>query len=511
MALEVHMQGTAGSRLRWIAALGLSFAVVAGGCRHAGAVSAARRAGVAELAAASMPGAASLPPARSWVEHLSRDLAPFWTSAAALGPAPGEFPTFRCNDGQAWDPAQPCPELGQAPDWIRSELGREYTRMRARQVSFYCAAFSLTGEAAMLRHARDGVEWIRRHALEPSGSAVSWFEHGQPAGPPVLARTSQDLAYANLALAAYANLTRDEGVMADARRLKDHVFTAYAEPSSGLLRWVARGEGEERQELVAVLDQINAYMLLLAPIEPEPVGGRWRAELARLCHLIIDRFWSEEHGMFRGTLHEPGFYGTRHTDFGHTVKSLWMIERTGLLVGDAALVRFARTNAPRVLARAFRADAGCWASGVDGDGSLDRGLTWWTFAELDQMAATLALVDRRATGWLARTYPCWQAGLVDHEHGEVWGFADPDDPERHFSKAQQWKNGYHSAEHALVSYITTAALEGTPARLYFAVPTGTAPLLRPYVFDGHPRVVSRSPLAGFPGHDRIAVDFTDIR
>lgn len=461
------------------------------------------------------PAPAAMPAADTWVAHLTRDLAPFWTRPEALGSEPGAFPTFRCADGRAWDPAAPCPDLAEGPGWIRSELGREYTRMRSRQTYFYGVAYHLTGDEAMLRHAREGSDWIRAHALDPTtGSAVSWFEAGRPAGPPLLERTSQDLAYAALGPAFYYYLTRDETVLADVLRLKDHVFTAYDDPAFGMIRWVARdevGDEEERRELVATLDQVNAYMLLLAPILPEPHASRWKADLAQLCHVMIDRYWSAEHGMFRGTLPEKGFFGTRHTDFGHTIKALWMIERTGVLLGDETLVRWARERAPAVLARAYRADAGCWASGIDSDGSLDRGLTWWTFAELDQMAGTLALVDRRATGWLARTSACWDQRLVDHEHGEVFGFAHPDDPARRGAKANHWKNGYHSAEHALVLYLVTRALEGRPAALYFAFPDEAGQPLRPYVFNGKLVSTERSTLPGDPGRLRVRALFGDLR
>lgn len=465
-------------------------------------------------ASPELPAPAALPPAESWIAHLTRDLAPFWTRPEALGREPGAFPTFRCADGRAWDPESPCPDLAEGPGWIRSELGREYTRMRSRQTYFYGVAYHLTGDESMLRHAREGSDWIRAHALDPAtGSAVSWFEAGRPAGPPVLERTSQDLAYAALGPAFLYYLTRDEAVLADVVRLKDHIFAAYDDPAFGMLRWVARdeaGDEEERRELVATLDQVNAYMLLLAPILPEPHASDWKADLGRLCRVMIHRFWSPEHGMFRGTLHEVGFHGTRHTDFGHTIKALWMIERTGALLGDEALVRWARERAPAVLARAFRADAGCWASSVNPDGSLDRGLTWWAFAELDQMAGTLALVDRRATGWLARTTACWDQRLVDHEHGEVFGFAHPDEPARRGAKANHWKNGYHSAEHALVMYLVTSALEGRPAVLHFALPDGEEPPLRPYVFGGTLVSTERSALPGDGGRRRVRAVFGDL-
>jgi hypothetical protein len=88
-------------------------------------------------------------------------------------------------------------------------------------------------------------------------------------------------------------------------------------------------------------------------------------------------------------------------------------------------------------------------------------------------------------------------------HGEVWGFVDPDDTTRHFNKAQQWKNGYHSAEHALVGYITGQELNAKPVTLYFAF-DATAADVRPYMFSGRVRGVERTKTG-------TRVTFSDIR
>jgi hypothetical protein len=192
--------------------------------------------------------------------------------------------------------------------------------------------------------------------------------------------------------------------------------------------------------------------------------------------------------MFRGTLYEEQFYGSRHTDFGHTIKALWMIERVGRLAGRADLVEFGRRNGARVLARAAT-DNGCWATSVRQNGELDRALVWWSFAELDQMAATLALTDRAAAKPLPDAYQCWFDKLVDPVHHEVWGFADPDDPSKRWAKAHLWKSGYHSAEHALVGYLTAQELHRRPAVLWFAF-DATPETVRPYFFSGRVRSIA---------------------
>ena len=450
------------------------------------------------------------------MNHLSRDLAPFWLKPEALGSPVGAFPTFRCDDGSLVQPDLPCGELLVAGPWVSSQLGKEFTRMRSRQVFFYGVAFHLTGEERYLALARAGVEHLRAHALDRAErSAVSWWKDGV-AHPPVEARNAQDLAYANLGLAFYAYLTRDPAVLADALLLYDGIFARYDDPSLGMLRWAAGGVGGEtaRVELVAQLDQVNAYALLLASVASEPHRSRLRSDLARIARILVERFWSEELGLFRGTLHDPldSGLGSRHTDFGHTIKALWMIERTGALLGDTKLSSWARERMPKVLARAYLPRSGCWASGVRYDGSIDAGVTWWISAELDQATATLALTDRRYTGYLEKTWACWLDLLVDRENGEVWSWADLDDPARRGAKQHLWKNGYHSAEHALVSYLAAQEIHGKPATLHFAF-AETPPLaeLRPYFYAGTPELAGEAPLEGFPGRRNVSVAFREIR
>ncbi|HEX2059982.1 MAG TPA: hypothetical protein VHK90_04520 [Thermoanaerobaculia bacterium] len=441
-------------------------------------------AGILLLAACATqtPPPADLPDGAVWIEHLQRDLAPFWTMPDALGDPVGNFPTFRCHDGRRFDRANPCSELTKAGAWISDNLDRSYLRMQSRQTYFYGVAYHLTGDPRMLELAKAGARWIRARGHEVPDDG-----------------TTQDLAYRQLGVAMLYYLTRDPELLPDLVAYKDQIFRAY-DDGSGMLLW---RKGDPRRELVSQLDQINAYMLLLAPVLPEPHAGAWKRDMVRLADGMIARYWAADQGMFRGTLDEPKLLGSRHTDFGHTIKALWMIERIGRLTGRGDLVAFGRDNAARVLARAWIAESGCWATNIRENGELDRTLVWWSFAELDQTTATLALHDRAAARNLPAAYRCWLTKMVDREHHEVWGFVDPDDPSRHFAKAHLWKNGYHSAEHALVAYLTSQELHGRDARLWFAF-DATAEQVRPYVFSGRVKRVER--LA-----DGTRVTFTRLR
>jgi len=470
--------------------------------------------------------ASELPSLARWSQHVTDDIMPFWTTADALGTPVGNFPTFRCNDGTAFHPEAPCPELAKPPGWIVPELGRDYTRMKSRQTFLYGVAFHITGEERYLEYARAGVAWLRAHAYEhDTGSAVTYWVDGKP-GPPPDQRTTQDLAYAQVGLAFYYYLTRDPDVLADLLRLEHHIMTRYWEPSAvspgGMLRWqLADGDtpgDARRQELVSQLDQINAYMLLLAPLlEDAQVARDWQRDLVLLARVVKDQFFAPERGMFRGTLGNPAEQrlGGRHNDFGHSMKSLWMLYLTGQLTGQADLLELARPRIAPLLARAAQ-PSGCWASGLEDDGELDRGSQWWIFAELDQAAATLA--GREAApapyaGYLAKSYACWFTRFVDPRHHDVWPGVPADWTETSFAEHEplkifHWKNGYHVMEHALVAMITTAGLTGQPLPLYYAfVKPPPRARIQPYYFTGTISDERDHPLPHHPGLHGRRVEF----
>ncbi|HJW43142.1 MAG TPA: hypothetical protein VJ463_01720 [Geothrix sp.] len=469
----------------------------------------------APSAAAVVKASPDLPTGERWLQHFREDLLPYWDLPDAWGNPRGDFPTFRGMDGKAVDWAKPSEEFLKAPGWIKENFGREYVRMKSRQTYFYGVAYHLTGDPRMLELARAGVTFIRTHALDPkTGSAVSYWEKGV-AQPEILARTTQDLAYAELGLAMYYYLTRDEAVLRDIQKLRRHIFTQYWNPQWQALRWVAKeapGGEHLRQELVAQLDQINAYMLLLTPILPAAERKAWTADLQRLAQALVRDYHDADRHLFWGTIHDPADkkLGSRHTDFGHTAKAYWMLERIGRLTGDAALVDLATTGGKAVLQQAYLPDSGTWGSRLRPDGTVDAGKEWWIYAELDQLAATLALADPAQAAPLPRTADFWFRVMVDHENHEVWGGASGTEmkPWRGL-KIHQWKSGYHSAEHALVGYLTAQALRREPALLYFA-PKDPGARLRPYVFEGTPKILRRQALPGFPGRRKVMVAFTGL-
>jgi hypothetical protein len=204
---------------------------------------------------------------------------------------------------------------------------------------------------------------------------------------------------------------------------------------------------------------------------------------------MIENFYSPQERLFfpSANLPQDKALATASADFGHNAKALWMIRWAGRITKNAELVAFAEENARALLPRAYLNDCGCWAQGIQRGGALDIDKSWWIYAELDQLAGTLALGDRTFAQYLPRAYDYWFSHFVDPVHGEVWNSVDgkTDSPMRQLPKQWAWKSAYHSFEHALVGYIVAQQLEGKPVTLYYSFHGETpADLVQPYYFSG---------------------------
>src|SRR6266540_648770 len=375
----------------------------------------------------------ALPTGSDWIRHVDLDLMPFWTMPSAFGVnMPGDFPTNRCYDGTPLIEKQPCPEFLPSEDpensWIVDYLDRNYVRMKSRQIYLYSMAFHLTGNERYLSYARQGLDFLLENAFEENSMVpvTYWKGRERKPGPAVNQRTSQDLAYAQLGIATYYYITRDESVLKHILALKDHIFKNYYNKEWDMLMWVLEdspdGDTPKQQELGTQLDQLNAYMVMLAPILPEPARTEWEKDLQKLANILIDKFYDKQNNIFWGAVHDPALkrLGTDDTDFGHSMKSFWMIYLVAKLVDDKRLEEFSLSNAAKLIERAYLKNNGSWGSRLNMDGTVNRDKEWWIYAELDQMTATMSLRNPDYVPILANTYKYWLQKLVDHEHHEVW-------------------------------------------------------------------------------------------
>ncbi|NAW68931.1 N-acylglucosamine 2-epimerase [Vibrio sp. V27_P1S3P104] len=461
------------------------------------------------------------PDGKTWLVHAQQGLAPYWMMQSAQGIPMGNFPTFRCDNGQILDVTKVCQELNK--NWITPYFGREYTRMKSRQTYAYGVLYHLTGDPHALQLAKAGTEYLMNQLQDKEhGGFISFTEHGQ-AGLEWQQRTSQDQAYALVGLAMYYYLTRDlevEKVLINQQRF---IFDNYRLDDGKGLAWVLKdgdGESTKQRELVAQLDQINGYLLLVAPLLPEPHKSRWLADLSWLTDTMLKQYYAPQEQRFYGAIHHPAVMNqqAKHNDFGHTIKAYWMTYLTGELLQRQDWQKLAKQGMQHIIEQAQYVPNYADIKGFVPEMTQEQwqassikawrnrpfsyGISSWEWAELDQAAMTLSLLEDQVKPVLQSTAKAFMQVWVDDQYGGVG--LNPKS-----TKAFHWGNGYHQFEHALVGYLTAQQLNQRPARLYFAIDDPQSYQLSPYYFQG--QIKSQQRLTTVNGLPRWQVEFTAIK
>jgi mannose/cellobiose epimerase-like protein (N-acyl-D-glucosamine 2-epimerase family) len=517
------------TRLPFVAGLVLS-AVVLAGCTvgPAGSDYRSRMQSVNAAAAFDVPGkpdVSLLPTGQEWLTHIRQDLLPYWTTPVALGNPVGNFPTFRANDGSVIDPQilpQEVRDIDKGETWLLNRMGRQYTRTMSRQIYAYCVAYHMTGEEKYLQYAKEGIDYICTKMVDKDGIFYTWTENGVPGPENAKQRISQDLAYALMGPAMYYYLTRDQAVLQVLLKTEKYIFDNYTEGNG--LRWINEKfvDMEEthlptQKELVSQLDQINGYLLLTTTVLEGNDKGQWLKDMVMLANTMKNDYYDADLNQFWGRIDGPEYkkLGLPHVDFGHTIKTLWMMLEIGLRFDAPDLRDFARVNMPRVFREAYSRDYGTWIEKKLEGGKLGTDRIWWLHDELDQAAATLSMGDLSFVRYLVPTYRYWFFEFVDQKSKDVWhgltGEAGkPGKPM--LLKAHLWKNAFHDFEHALVGYITCQAVRGEPVRLYYAFESKPADdMIQPYLFAGKIGKVDQAGQKVLGNLKKVVLDFREIK
>lgn len=404
---------------------------------------------------------------------------PFWTNKDALGEPLGNFPTYRSNNGSTFDLNKPPKEFVNVVPGIVF-LDRDYVRAKSRQIFAYGVAYNMTGEERFLIYAKAGVDYLIKNAFDNYGSC-SWFSvPKRTPSPDPKQRTSQDLAYSVSGIAFYYYLTRDSSIEREILKLKKYIFSTYWDENIDMFKWVLAPnqdhDAPNQKELVSQLDQIYGYLLLLASILPISEQEKAKGELEDLARVIIEHFFVKRYSLFWGstTTTEGKQLDTSHTDFGHSVKAMWLIMQIGKLNKDLELFNFGKNGAIKIINRAYDKNEHIWLRGYKKnpygpDWILDYDQEWWALAVLDQVAATLSLIDPSYAEILTHTYDFWFKQMVDHENHGIWHMLDyKANPKTGFPKQHSWKNALHTFEHALIGYMCSQQFYNLDFDLYFA-------------------------------------------
>jgi hypothetical protein len=177
----------------------------------------------------------------------------------------------------------------------------------------------------------------------------------------------------------------------------------------------------------------------------------------------------------------------------------------------------------RLLQRAWDSSAARWNQRLRNfaAGNVVPDSEWWIHDEADQLLAAMDLqdgfTDPATQELLATSAQSFLDVFVDrdpaHPARETFARISRNPEDTDLRKSFFGKNMLHNNEHALIMYLHGRALEGKPARLYYAFPAAQAltAVATPYWFDaaGETRTVTRE-VTTLPGHEVVEVELTGI-
>lgn len=432
-----------------------------------------------------------------WIKHLKDDLMKFWGTDDATQMENGLFKTYRTNEGKPLspNPAEWPPEFIAAakdPD-AKGLVEPEYNFIRAhsRQTYAYGIAFHMTGDAKYLELCRKGALALVDAMDGNDGMYTKNKISNNTWDIDYDKRNSQDLAYGVTGLGMYYFLTHDPGILHKIIQVKDYIFKFYFDEARGYITWYPKHKKEYDIQIVAQLDQLYAYMLMLTPTLPEPYKTEWTKDLKCIANVLIELFYSEKYEIFWGLGGSSRTYlGAPHTDFGHSVKTFWVILKIGEILQEPFYIDFARQRIDKILKNAYIKETGSWAKKFDEEGKLDTDKEWWILAELDQACEILSLNDPAYLTYLNNTQKYWLEYMVDKQYGEIWHLVSSKDnkPLIQYPKVHSWKTSLHSFEHVLFSYMVSSKIKNKDFKLYYALPECediNNKTVAPYMFRGN--------------------------
>lgn len=433
-----------------------------------------------------------------WRAHVTDDLMKFWDKPEITNMLDGLFPTYITNAGKLL----PRKKSEWPKEFVAAAKAEDtkglvdpdhnYVRAHSRLTYAFGIAFHMTGDPRYLEICRKGAMALLEAFDGNYGMHVTKDIKSGKWDADYTLRTSQDLAYGMTGLGMYYFLTHDKTVLFKMLQYKDFIFRVYMDEGRGYLTWKPRHMKDPEVQIVAQLDQLYAYMLMITPALPEPYQTEWKKDMKKIADILITQFYSEEYGFFWGVDSDAHSMqlGTDHTDFGHSVKTFWVILKIGEILGEPFYINFARPKIHKILEEAYINETGAWARRFDENGNLDVDKEWWILAELDQACEILAIHDPSYYRFLNTTHKYWFDKMVDKEHGEIWHFVDghTNEPILRYPKAHNWKTSLHSFEHALFGYMTASQVKGRKFTLYYALPEWEKPSHRnvaPYMFSAN--------------------------
>jgi len=421
-----------------------------------------------------------------WKEHFVTDIIPYYTDKSALGEPAGNFPSKRDMTGKAV-----------------SEI--RYTRMIARQVYAYLIGFNLTGDEKLLEYASMGINWILGKAKDPGKGYFTKLD-GKGRPDMKLSKSAQDQAYVMLAFSSYFYITRDRTAKKELDENIELIFNGefwdskentIIDARSGDLKKIVEFENPGH-DIVTILDQANAYLLLYAN---NLEGAEREANLKHLkkCgDILAEKFFKG--GIFWDTDRNRKNYNAKHLDAGHVLKTYWMLYEISkiwrLSHNEELYKEILDKYLIDIVIAAYSEKYGMWGKKFKDSykNIICANPDWWMQIECNQLAARLLNNDKRIPGILEKTTEFWfDSDFIDKTR-KIRGIRESVKLDGSFmkngdkltAKAHEWKNGYHESEQAIILYLLLNAYNKKASTLYYAVEPSAAKnfTAKPYVFNG---------------------------
>jgi len=178
------------------------------------------------------------------------------------------------------------------------DVDNNYVRAHSRLTYAFGIAFHMTGNQHYLDICRKGAMALVSAMDGNYGMHVIQCRKTNEWDSDYKKRTCQDLAYGLTGLGMYYFLTHDKSILSHIIQLKNFIFKVYMDDGRGYMTWYPKYLKDPQVQIVAQLDQLYAYMLMITPNLPEPYKAEWKKDMKKIADILITQFYSEHYGFF---------------------------------------------------------------------------------------------------------------------------------------------------------------------------------------------------------------------
>ena len=345
----------------------------------------------------------------------------------------------------------------------RQGNGDKHLVMQTRMIYSFSLGYRLTAKQDYLSHARQGVEFFRRHFRDERYGG--WFRTTDRSGQSIdRDKWPYGIAFAVYALADYYRASGDREALQLAVETFDLHWARCWDHQRGGIYWNLREDwspADPTKRIDSMLHTMEAASSLLAATGDQ----RYLDRLTEICGVIIRHTYDREYGCTREWFNPDWTERTERTqglvNYGHIAEAAWFTSAVGA-VADRKILDFGKSLLGFVLREGWDAqNGGIYSYGHAGGWPVDTRKVWWMQAEL---LGALSLAYRLTGDVLYRDWLRTQASFVankqyDADVGEWHATVYPDGTIQDGRKGSPSKAAYHVAQGLHHAATNLAAVE----------------------------------------------------